>query len=276
MKLALCNEVLQPMPFAQQCAWAAAAGYSGLELSPFTLADDPQTLTTADAQHFRSIAADHGLHISGLHWLLVKPEGLSLVSADAGLRSRTLDLLRRLIDFAAACGAPVMVHGSPKQRSPGPGQTLQDALERLTAALAELAPHAQAAGVLYCLEPLSTQETPVINTVAQAAALIDTIGSPALRTMLDVSAAAQTESEPVHDVLARFLASGHIAHVQFNDKNRRGPGQGDTRQRPVMQVLREQNYQGWMAVEPFIYQPDGPSCAAYSAGYLRGIWENLA
>lgn len=276
MKLALCNEVLQPMPFAQQCAWATAAGYTGLEVSPFTLADDPRTLSAADAGRYRAIAADHGLVISGLHWLLVKPDGLSLVSADAELRRKTLDLLRRLIDFAAACGAKVLVHGSPRQRSPEAGQSVQDATARLTAALAQLAPHAQQAGVLYCLEPLAPQETPVINTVAQAAALIDTIGSPALRTMLDVSAASQSETEPVHEVLARFLASGHIGHVQFNDKNRRGPGQGDTPQRPVMQVLRAQGYQGWMAVEPFTYQPDGPACAAFSAGYLRGIWESLA
>ncbi len=276
MKLALCNEVLQPMPFAQQCAWAVAAGYAGLEVSPFTLADDPQTLTTADASRYQAIAADHGLVISGLHWLLVKPDGLSLVCADAALRAKTLDLLRRLIDFAAACGAKVLVHGSPRQRSPENGQSVLDATERLSAALAQLAPHAQQAGVLYCLEPLSPQETPVINTVAQAAALVDAIDSPALRTMLDVSAASQSESEPVHEVLARFLDSGHIAHVQFNDKNRRGPGQGDTAQRPVMQVLRNKGYQGWMAVEPFIYQPDGPACAAYSAGYLRATWASLA
>ena len=38
-RLALCNEVLQPMPFAQQCAVAAALGYDGLEVAPFTLTD---------------------------------------------------------------------------------------------------------------------------------------------------------------------------------------------------------------------------------------------
>jgi len=275
VKLALCNEVLQPLPFAQQCAWAAAGVYAGLEVSPFTLADDPQTLTTADAARYKAIAADHGLAISGLHWLLVKPMGLSLVSTDDALQRRTLDLLRRLIDFAAACDAKVLVHGSPQQRSPQAGQSVEDATMRLTSALAQLAPHAQQAGVVYCLEPLSPKETPVINTVAQAAALVDAIASPALRTMLDVSAASQSESEPVHEVLARFLASGHIAHIQFNDRNRRGPGQGDTPQRPVMQVLSDQGYQGWMAVEPFIYQPDGPACAAYSAGYLRATWNSL-
>ena len=276
MKLSLCNEVLQPMPFAQQCAWAAGAGYDALELAPFTLAQDPRTLTDANAREFLAQATDHGLAISSLHWLLVKPEGLSMVTPDAALRGQTLGFLRQLIDFAAACGASVLVHGSPKQRSPAPGQSLDDALARLESALAELAPHAQAAGVTYCIEPLSPVETPVINTLAQAAALVDRIGSPALRTMLDVSAASQAETEPVQAVLSKYLASGHIAHVQFNDRNRRGPGQGDTPQAPVLQVLRDSSYTGWMAVEPFDYQPDGPGCAAFGAGYLRGIWSTLS
>jgi sugar phosphate isomerase/epimerase len=150
-----------------------------------------------------------------------------------------------------------------------------DATLRLEAALAELAPHAQAAGVVYCLEPLGRFETPVINTVAEAAALVDRVGSPALRTMLDVSAASNSESEPVHEVLRRHLASGHIAHVQLNDRNRRGPGQGDTDQRPVLQVLKDQGYAGWMAVEPFEYLPDGPACAEASARHVRDLWKTL-
>ena len=275
LKLSLCNEVLQPLPFARQCALAASQGYTGLELAPFTLADDPSTLDDAAARRFRATAHDHGLAISSLHWLLVKPAGLSLVTTDAALRQRTLELLKRLIGFAAACGAPVLVHGSPAQRSPGAGQTVEDAQARLEDALAQLTPHAATAGVVYCLEPLSPVETPVVNTVAQAAAIVDRIGSPALRTMLDVSAASQAETEPVHEVLARFLASGHIAHVQLNDRNRRGPGQGDTDQAPVLRVLRDAGYTGWMAVEPFEYVPDGPACAASSADHVRGIWKAL-
>ena len=276
MKLALCNEVLHPLPFARQCALAASYGYTGLELAPFTLADDPQTLDAEAAREFRMLAHDHGLAISSLHWLLVKPDGLSLVAADAAVRRQTLALLLGLIDFAAACGAAVLVHGSPRQRSPQPGQSVADAIERLHDALATLAPHAEQAGVVYCLEPLSPAETPVINTVAQAAALVDRIGSPALRTMLDVSAASQAESTPVHEVLAQYLASGHIAHVQLNDKNRRGPGQGDTAQAPVLQVLKDAAYAGWMAVEPFDYQSDGPGCAEFSARHVQGIWGGLA
>jgi D-psicose/D-tagatose/L-ribulose 3-epimerase len=275
MKLSLCNEVLQPLPLDAQCQAAARMGYDALELAPFTLSGDPEALDAAAAHKVRGTAHSHGLAISSLHWLLVKPDGLSLVTDDMALLRRTLDLLRRLIEFTAACGAKVLVHGSPKQRSPSPGQSVADATLRLEAALAELAPHAQAAGVVYCLEPLGRFETPVINTVAEAAALVDRVGSPALRTMLDVSAASHSESEPVHDVLRRFLASGHIAHVQLNDRNRRGPGQGDTDQRPVLQVLKESGYAGWMAVEPFEYLPDGPACAEASARHVRDLWNTL-
>ena len=275
MKLALCNEVLHPLTFEQQCRLAASLGYSALELAPFTLTDDPRHLDAPAARQFTASAAAHGLVISSLHWLLVKPEGLSLVTDDVRIRRDTMDLLKRLIDFAAACGADVLVHGSPRQRSPEGGQSTEDAIQRLEQALFELAPHAQSAGVVYCLEPLSPAETPVINTVAQAAAVVNRIASPAIRTMIDVSAASQAESQPVHEVLAQFLASGHIAHVQLNDKNRRGPGQGDTRQAPVLRALRDAGYTGWLAVEPFDYQPDGPSCAAFSAGYVQGLWSAL-
>lgn len=276
MKLALCNEVLQAMPLAAQCEVAARLGYDALEIAPFTLADDPGTLDTVRARDLRALVSSFGMQVSSLHWLLVKPPGLSLVTGDAALRSRTLDLLRRLIDFASECGAGVLVHGSPLQRSPVAGQSVADALARLEGALAELAPHAAAAGVIYCLEPLAPFETPVINTVAEAAALVDRIGSPALRTMLDVSAASHSESQALHKVLQTFLASGHIAHVQLNDRNRRGPGQGDTDQRPVLQVLKDMNYQGWTAVEPFEYVPDGVGCAEASARHVRELWGTLA
>jgi D-psicose/D-tagatose/L-ribulose 3-epimerase len=275
MKLSLCNEVLRELDFGQQCRLASQLGYQGLELSPFTLADNPFDLNERSARELAKIAADSGLEISSLHWLLVKPEGLSLVTDDPAIRTRTLDLLHRLIDFASACGAAILVHGSPLQRSPLSGQTLEHAHAQLESALGHLAPLAEKAGVTYCLEPLSPFETPVINTLAQAVAMVDRIGSPALRTMFDASAASHSEHSAISEVLKHYLMSGHVAHVQVNDKNRRGPGQGDTAIAPVLAVLRDARYSGWIAVEPFDYVPNGPACAAFCVGYLRGLWEVL-
>ena len=273
MRLALCNEVLQPLPFEQQCAVAAALGYDGLEVAPFTLAANPLELSDAQAREFARIAQSHGLAITGLHWLLVAPAGLSIVSADAALRRRTADAMVRLVGLCAAMGGRYLVHGSPKQRSVPPGESREAALERARECLAQAARAAEQNGVTYCVEPLARAETDLINTVAEAVQLVDDIGSPALRTMIDCSAAGQAEAEPVAELIERWWPTGKLAHVQLNDPNRRGPGQGEMKFAPILEALRKIGYDGVLAVEPFDYVPDGAGCAARAIGYLRGLLE---
>jgi sugar phosphate isomerase/epimerase len=279
MRFALCNEVLQPLPFAQQCKLAADLGYDGLELAPFTVAADPMTLSDSDATALRRIAEGHGLAIFGLHWLLVAPRGLSIVDADAAVRQRTVDVMQRLCELCALFGGSYLVHGSPKQRSVPAGSTRAQAWERARDCLAQAAKAAAASGVTYCVEPLSPRETDLLNTVAEAARMVEEIGQPALRTMIDCSAAGQAEGEPVAALMARWLPTGLVGHVQVNDPNRRGPGQGTLDFAPILQVLRAQeqagNFPGVVGVEPFDYVPDGPGCAARAIGYLRGVVQGL-
>jgi sugar phosphate isomerase/epimerase len=279
MKIALCNEVLQPLSFEAQCRAAAAMGYDGLEVAPFTLAEDPSKITDEEARRFRAIAEDAGLQIVGLHWLLVAPAGLSIVSEDAALRARTAGFMQRLVELCALMGGDYLVHGSPKQRSVPPGATREQAWERARECLAQAARRAQACGVTYCIEPLSPRETDMINTVAEAVRMVEEIGSPAFKTMIDCSAAGQAEAEPVHSLMARWMPTGHIGHVQVNDPNRRGPGQGELPFGPILRTLKamqaQGHYGGVIAVEPFDYVPDGPASAARAIGYLRGVLEGI-
>ena len=272
-KLALCNEVLAPWGFAEQCAYASKLGYRALEVAPYTLADDPTLLTDAQARHFASTAAHHGLVISGLHWLLVAPKGLSISSADKAVKARTLDAITRLIDLCAQMGGRYLVHGSPAQRCPQPGQSHADALARATEAWVFAGEHAGRLGLHYCIEPLGRDQTQVVNTVAEAVAIVEAAGLPGLKTMLDTSSAGATEAEPLPALIDRWWPSGHLAHVQLNDRNRRGPGQGDDRFGPILAALKRQGYAGWLAMEPFDYLPDGAGCAAHSIGYVRGLLE---
>jgi D-psicose/D-tagatose/L-ribulose 3-epimerase len=279
MKFALCNEVLQPLPFPQQCRLAAALGYDGLEVAPFTLAADPMELTDAEIEGFRRTAQDHGLEIFGLHWLLVAPAGLSIVDADAALRQRTKQVMVRLVELCEALGGSYLVHGSPKQRSVPQGSSREEAWERARECLSGAAAAAARCGVTYCLEPLSPRETDLFNTVEESARMVAEIGVPALRTMIDCSAAGQAETLPVHELMAQWMPRGVIGHVQVNDPNRRGPGQGDLKFGPILDVLARMQAQGHfhgiVGVEPFDYVPDGPSCAALSIGYLRGVLDGL-
>ena len=279
MRFALCNEVLQPLPFPQQCKLAADLGYDGLEVAPFTLADDPTELSDAEVAGYRRTAEEHGLQIFGLHWLLVAPAGLSIVSSDAALRQRTKQVMVRLVELCAALGGSYLVHGSPKQRSVPADSTREEAWERARECLSGAASAAARCGVTYCLEPLSHRETDLFNTVEECARMVDEIAEPALRTMIDCSAAGQTEKLPVHELMAQWMPRGVVGHVQVNDPNRRGPGQGALDFGPVLRALRDMEAQGHfpgiVGVEPFDYVPDGPGCAAHSIGFLRGVLQGL-
>jgi D-psicose/D-tagatose/L-ribulose 3-epimerase len=276
MRIALCNEVLAGMPLTRQCEFAARLGYDGLEIAPFTLSDAPERISTAEAGKIRATVEASGLVVTGLHWLLVKPEGLSLTDPDPTMRSRTLDVMIRLTGLCAGLGGTVLVHGSPKQRQIAPGETHAVAWARLQDGLAQVALAAAKAGVTYCIEPLSRQETSVVNTIAEAAELVRSINHPHLRTMIDCSAAGLTETCSLPSLIERRLPTGLIAHVQVNDPNRRGPGQGAMQFAPILAALQRQQYAGTIAVEPFDYVPDGPGVAAFSVGYLRGLAEALA
>jgi len=276
MRIALCNEVLGDMALERQCEYAAALGYDGLEIAPFTLSTSPEKISAADAAKIRATVEASGLVVTGLHWLLVKPEGLSLTDPDAAVRTRTLAVMTHLIGLCAELGGAVLVHGSPKQRQIAPGETHAIALARLQDGLAQVALAAARVGVIYCIEPLSRRETELVNTIAEAAELVRSIDHPNLRTMIDCSAAGLTETDSIASLIERWLPTGLIAHVQVNDPNRRGPGQGDLQFAPILAALKRHGYDGTVAVEPFDYWPDGPGAAAFSAGYLRGLREALA
>jgi sugar phosphate isomerase/epimerase len=275
MRIALCNEVIAPMPFPRQCEYAAKLGYDGLEIAPYTLSEEPHRMGSAQIAAARSAAEDCGVAVTGLHWLLVKPAGLSISSKDDATRKRTIDVMFALIDLCAALGGRYLVHGSPQQRRIEAGETRAAAMARAQECFAAVAERSQNAGVLYCIEPLSSEQTPLINTLEESVQMVEQIKSSSIKTMLDCSSAGRMEKEPLGALADRWLPKGVIAHVQVNDRNRRGPGQGEQRFAPLFAALKRHGYTGDVAVEPFDYVPDGPGAAARAIGYIHGILEAL-
>lgn len=275
MRIALCNEVIAPMPYPQQCEYAAKLGYDGLEVAPYTLSEEPHRMGAARIAAARAAAEDAGIAVTGLHWLLIKPSGLSISSKDQNVRQRTVDVMLSLIDLCAELGGKYLVHGSPQQRRVEAGETRAAATARARECFAAVAERAQKAGVVYCIEPLAAETTPLINTLEEAARLVGEIANPAVKSMLDCSSAGRMEKEPLGALVERWVPKGVIAHVQVNDRNRRGPGQGEQRFAPLFAALKRCRYGGDIAVEPFDYVPDGPGAAARAIGYIRGILEAL-
>jgi len=269
VKLSLCNEVIRELPFDRQCALAADLGYRGLELAPFTFGEEAWRMPAAKRAEIRRACGAVGIEVSGLHWLLVAPAGLSITTADRTVWQKSVDVLRASVDLCAELGGSYLVHGSPAQRR----VTAKDDAARAEEAWLLAAEQAALARVAYCIEPLAKPECNFVNTLGEAAELVRRLGNPALRTMVDTLAAGLMESEPVADAIRRWMPTGLMTHIQFNDRSRRGPGQGDDRFAPIVRALRETGYGGWIAMEPFVYEPDGPTCAARMAGYVSGLLE---
>ena len=72
--LAICNETFQGWSFAEMCRGAKRTGYSGVEIAPFTLGDDPVALPAARRRELRNIMASEGVTYIGLHAILTCAE----------------------------------------------------------------------------------------------------------------------------------------------------------------------------------------------------------
>jgi sugar phosphate isomerase/epimerase len=188
MKFAICQELFEGWDWERQCRFMAETGYTGIEVAPFTLAPRITDVSAARRQELRQIAADHGLEICGLHWLLAKTEGLHLTTADRSKRDATAAYLRELAKGCGDLGGTVLVFGSPMQRNIEEGmsreQAYANAAEVFRAAMPVFGDH----NVTLCMEPLTPKETNFCNTCADAAELIALVDHPCFQLHQDVKA----------------------------------------------------------------------------------------
>jgi D-psicose/D-tagatose/L-ribulose 3-epimerase len=274
-KFSICNETFAPLgssepwSFTQTCEFVKSVGYDGIELAPFTFAEDIRTVSSARRMEIQRIATDNGLEICGLHWLLISPPGLHLHTTDSGLRSKTRDYLLALIEFASDVGAPTLVLGSPKARTLE-NNDFAGAWSRTKEALGSLADALESAGVTLCPEALPAPECDFLRTQAEIARLCNEIGHPNVQMMLDVKSMCSEPDGPA-TLIRRY---GHLArHLHANDANRRGPGAGETDFFAIAEAARASGFTGWVSVEVFDYSQGAEAIARASLAHLQAAWD---
>ncbi len=274
-RLAVCNELFEKRDFAESCRMLRKAGWQGLELAPFTLTPDPTKTTAAERKQIRDIMASEGIAFAGMHWLMVTPPGLHVTTPDAAVRRKSWEFLDKLIDFCADLGPNgVMVFGSPKQRSSTGGLSPEDATRYFIEGMASIAPHAAARGVTICIEPLSASQADVLLSLEEAAAIVKQIGSPSIQTIYDPHNAVD-EKEPPEVLVNRYFEI--IRHVHLNELDGTYPRPGGGYNfRPVLQVLKNRGYAGWLSMEIFDFSPGAEKIITEAGAYLRDEISKLA
>jgi sugar phosphate isomerase/epimerase len=269
MRFAICNELFEGWAFERVCRYVKGVGYDGLELAPFTLAPLITDVTPKARAELRRQAADAGVQIIGLHWLLAKTDGFYLTSPDASVRARTADYLVALAAAARDLGGDLMVFGSPKQRSLLPGVTRDQAFDYAVDTFRRAMPGVVDCGIRICMEPLAPAETDFINTCEEGTRLMDAVAHRNFVLHLDVKAMS-SEKRPITELIREYAP--RTGHFHANDPNMKGPGFGDVDFVPIFSALQDAGYQGWVSVEVFDYTPDPETIAQRSIEYMESRW----
>jgi D-psicose/D-tagatose/L-ribulose 3-epimerase len=272
-RFAVCNELFQHMPFDEACSKVSGLGYLGLEIAPFTLAENPLDVSAAQRSAITKTLHDEGLSFVGLHWILMSPPGLHVTTPDMTVRRRSWEHVHHLIDMCSDLrdgpnGDGVLVFGSPKQRSTVDGMTRKEAMDVFTNELAHLAPHAEDRGVKILVEALPKDQSDVVNSLAEAVSIVRQIGSPAIKTMFD-SHNAVDETEPHASLIRKYFP--YIAHIHVNEIDGREPGMGNYDFAAILSVLEELNYSGWVSLEAFDFSRDPVEIARGALEHLRSV-----
>jgi len=270
----MCNEAFGKRPFAETVKAIRRAGYDGIEIAPFTLAESPECVSAAQRREYRDTIVSEGLGFVGLHWLMVSPPGLHVTTPDAALRQRSWDHVRRLIDLCADLGpGGAMVFGSPQQRSASGGLSREEATRNLSDGLAAVAPQAESRGVSILLEALPIGQSDVVQSLGEAVEIVRRIASPAIRTMFDVHNAVD-EREPHAELIDRHF--DWIRHVHVNELDGRHCGTDGYDFAPLLEALARRGYRGWISLEAFDFAAGGERIAAESLGHLKSVIAKLS
>ena len=222
------------------CVRAAELGFDALEIfPPAGSALNVAEVSTMIARHQLDIAAVG----TGAGWVVQK---LTLTHPDAAVRLQARDFIRGIIDVAAQWAAPAII-GSMQGRWEG-GVTRERALGYLGEALNDLGEHAAGQRVPLLYEPLNRYETNLFNRLGDTAAWLHSLRTQNVRILADLF---HMNIEEANSPAALREAGTLIGHVHFADSNRRAIGMGQTAIAPIIAVLREIGYAGYLSAEIF-------------------------
>lgn len=245
------------LPFLERFAAAAQAGFTAVECQfPYDWAADDM------AQRLRA----HGLRMV-LHNL---PAG-DWAGGERGIACHPgrVDEFRagvaQALAYAQALGVPRLncLAGIPPA-----GVSASQAHATLVANLRYAALALQVAGLDLLIEPINTFDVPgfLVNTSAQALAVLDEVACPNAKLQFDLYHAQRMEGELV-GTLTRHLV--RIGHIQLADNpGRHEPGTGEINFPYVLGALDRLGYRGHVGCE-YLPQDASPGGTVAGLGWLR-------
>jgi D-psicose/D-tagatose/L-ribulose 3-epimerase len=222
-------------------AIAAAQRYE-LDFVEIALLDPP----SCDAAHSRKL-----LQASGLR--AVCSLGLPERAWASKHPQEAIDFLAVAIEKTAAMGALALsgvTYGGIGERTGQPPTAGE--LDNITRALAVAAKQAKALGIELGVEAVNRYENHIINTAAQAVALVERVGADNIFVHLDTYHMNIEEKGMGNGIIT---ARDHLKYIHLSESDRGTPGAGTCNWDEVFATLAAINFSGGLAMESFINMP---------------------
>jgi sugar phosphate isomerase/epimerase len=251
----------EPIPDLQKLdrrmARIAALGYDGIELS----ASHPAPYPPEDVL---ALSRKHRLPVvSMLSGWSYGNEKLCLASPRAEVRQRAVERLSEYAGYTARLGAVLVVGMMQGLRFDEADEAA--AQERIAAGLQALAAAATKQSATVVLEPVNHLQVGFNHTAAEAAALVQKIGSPSLRYMLD-TIHLNIEERSILEAIR--LHAPRIRHFHLCETNGGPFGSGNLDFSSVLKTLKESGYAHFVSVK--IYRKSNwEQAAAEAIAFLR-------
>lgn len=230
------------LPLLERIERAADAGFKAIELHwPY---DTP-------AEAVRNACAARGLALLGVNTIVGDAtKGEFGLGAVAGCEADFQAAVDQSLAYCRASGATSVHAMAGTVPEDGRGR----AREVFRKNLAEAAEKAAAHGVTLLLEPINPRDKPdyFYSTVGEAVALIDEVGSDAIRVMFDVYHVGVTEGDVIMKLRRYKDVIGHVQVAAV--PSRAEPDEGEIAYRAIFDELDAIGYDGWVGCE---YRPRG-------------------
>ena len=199
---------------------------------------------------------------------------IGLLDLDPSKRAQAIELDRRRLqmakDLKADCLIEVPTFGPNRFPDLSPVMNAREIEERLlVSGLKQLVGDVEKSGVTLLLEPCNHNETHFMFRQSQAAAMIESVGSPGLG-ILSYFYHMQLEERSIPETLSAHGKHTRYVHLADGEK-RLEPGAVPFDYRPGFRELKKWGYSGWLTVESKF--TDNPEAALGRAlKYIRQQW----
>lgn len=244
----------------------ARIGYDAIEIGAAAPHAFPDYLSPQRRQEIRHVLDGEGIAVSSMLPAPGGGAGYNVASPDAPERSAAIEMYKKVTDLCSEWGAPTLLYVAGWQVF---GTGRPQALDWTTAALAEIADYAAAAGISVAVEPTSADSN-LIDSCDDVIALMDAVNRPNVGAMFDTYHTLYRNEVPSDYV---YRLGKRLHHIHLADANREPPGSGVVDYVSLIQSLRDVGYEGYLTMEIGFnrrnVEPDDMARRAYA--YLRSI-----